>query len=121
MIDDISFPVSACSDQVQELKGVSGFLIHERWSTEGALAPARGAVGTGDALLGVHPGPGQRSTGVVGVFSIRETGELPAKASGCLTVAARYKPSSCSEPQKKGMVERAVDTSLVTVPDDTLH
>ncbi len=58
--------------------------------------------------LAVHPGPGQRSTGVVGVFSIRETGELPAKASSCLTVAARYKPSSCqfplprgSEPQKR--------------------
>jgi hypothetical protein len=40
----------------------------------------------------------ERSTGVVGVLSIRETGELPAKASGCLPVAARYKPPSCQFP-----------------------
>jgi hypothetical protein len=38
----------------------------------------------------------------VGVFSIRETGELPAKASGRLTVAARFQPSSCQFPLPRG-------------------
>ncbi len=78
----------------------------------------------------------------MGVFSIRKTGELPAKASGCLTVAARYKPSSSqfplprgSEPQKmracpfEGMTVwsrhddegNVIDPCAGWVPKDTLR